>query len=301
VLFSSYPGDTELQGYLKHAIDDGVLSLATYVTTFLQAARSPDLHTVATLDLLCQVALEAHYRSEMAPIGSVVSFAETPATILNKIQDAMALLRTTYTLPISPFHQLNNSASQLTALLLSCVSDFSQISNTQAAMLYTDVNDLLTSYQLETEIRPMLETFGFSLSLSMGDDVKAAREAQMIQSMQLSMGKTDVQGSDSDIITFGLTFHEWVGYFFRTTRVRIDRLQIYQRGHDYGVGSTNDAVSTLIAILRWTAWTPRVFYTQLLTTAFMCLAQNPTTSSIWRIFIIGRVSTNGTRTRDDIE
>ncbi|KAL9716176.1 hypothetical protein Ac2012v2_000621 [Leucoagaricus gongylophorus] len=209
----------------------------------------------------------------MAPIGSVVSFAETPATILNKIQDAMALLRTTYTLPISPFHQLNISASQLTALLLSCVSDFSQISNTQAAMLYTDVNDLLTSYQLETEIRPMLETFGFSLSLSMGDDVKAAREAQMIQSMQLSMGKTDVQGSDSDIITFGLTFHEW----------------IYQRGHDYGVGSTNDAVSTLIAILRWTAWTPRVFYTQLLTTAFMCLAQNPTTSSIWRIFIIGRL------------
>ena len=213
MLFSSYPGDPELQGYLKHAIDSGVLSLAVYVATFLQAARSPDLHAVATLDLLCQVALEAHYRSEMAPIGSIVSFSETPASILNKIQDAMALLRTTYTLPISHLHQLTSSASQLTALLLSCVSDFSQISNTQAAMLYTDANELLTSYQLETDLRQMLETFGFSLSLSMGDDVKAAREAQMIQSIQLSMGKTDVQGSDSDVITFGLTFHEWVGHF----------------------------------------------------------------------------------------
>ncbi|KXN89959.1 Mediator of RNA polymerase II transcription subunit 5 [Leucoagaricus sp. SymC.cos] len=209
VLFSSYPGDTELQGYLKYAIRSGMLSLASYVTTFLQASRSPDLHTVATLDLLCQVALEAHYTSGMAPIGSIVSFAETPVTILNKIQDAMALLRTTYTLPISHFHQVTSSASQLTVLLLSCVSDFSQISNTQAAMHYTDANDLLTTYRLEPEVRQMLETFVISLSISMGDDVKAAREAQMIQSMQLSMGKTDTQGSDSDVITFGLIFHQW--------------------------------------------------------------------------------------------
>ncbi|KAJ3568067.1 hypothetical protein NP233_g5948 [Leucocoprinus birnbaumii] len=272
VLFSSYPGDSELQGYLKHAIHNGVLSLATYVTTFLQAARSPDLHTVATLDLLCRVALEAHYESGMAPIGSVVSFSETPATILNKIQDAMALYRTTFTLPMSHFHQLTHSASQLTALLLSCISDFSQISNTQAAILYTDANDL-SGYDLDTNLRQMLETFIFSLSLSMGDDMKAAREAQMIQSMQLSMGKTDVQGSDSDVITFSLVLHQW----------------IHQRGHDYGLGSTNDAVAVLIAIFRWTAWTPRVFYTQLLTATLMCLAQNPRTSTIWRSFIVGRL------------
>jgi mediator of RNA polymerase II transcription subunit 5 len=147
----------------------------------------------------------------MAPIGSIVSFTETSVTILNKMQDAMALLRTTYTLPISHFHQVTSSASQLIALLLSCISDFSQISNTQAAMHYTDANDLLTSYRLESDVRQMLETFVFSLSISMGDDVKAAREAQMIQSMQLSMGKTDVQGSDSDVITFSLIFHQWVG------------------------------------------------------------------------------------------
>ncbi|KAF5355994.1 hypothetical protein D9756_003825 [Leucocoprinus leucothites] len=278
VLFSSYPGDSELQGYLKYAIHSGMLSLATYVTTFLQAARSPDLHAVSTLDLLCRVALEAYYASGMAPIGSVVSFAETPATILNKIQDAIALLRTAITLPISHFHQLTSSASQLTTLLLSCVSDFSQISNTQAAVLYTDANDLHSSLlhsslRFETNLHQMLETFCFSLSLSMGDDMKAAREAQMIQSMQLGMGKTDVQGSDSDVITFSLVFHQW----------------IHQRGHDYGVGSANDAVAVLIATLRWTAWTPRVFYTQLLTTALMCLTQNPGMSTIWRAFIVGRL------------
>lgn len=196
-----------------------MLSLATYVTTFLQAARSPDLHTVATLDLLCRVALEAHYASGMSPIGSIVSYTETPATVLNKIQDAVALLRTAYTLPVSHFHQsVTASASQLLVLLLSCVSDLSQISNTQAAMHYADANDLLMmNYRLEPEVRQMLESFVIALSISMGDDVKAAREAQMIQSMQLSTGKADVQGSDADVITFSLVFHQWV-CFSQTNR-----------------------------------------------------------------------------------
>ncbi|KAF9453745.1 hypothetical protein P691DRAFT_693777 [Macrolepiota fuliginosa MF-IS2] len=273
-LFSSYPGDSELQGYLKYAVRSGELSLATYVTVFLQAARSPDLHTVATLNLLCHVALDAHYESGMPTIGSIVSYTETPVTILNKIQDAVALLRTAYTLPISHFHQLIHSASQLLVLLLHCVSDLSQISNTQAAMHYTSANDfLMMEYRLEPDVRTMLEGFIFTLSILMGDDVKAAREAQMIQSMQLSTGKNDVQGSDADVITFSLIFHQWIN----------------QRGHDYGVGCTNDAVAVLIAILRWTAWTPTVFYTQLLTTALMCLAQNPGKSIVWRAFIVGRL------------
>lgn len=210
-LFSSYPGDSELQGYLKHAIQSGILSLATYITTFLQAARSPDLHAVATLDLLCRVALEAHYASGMTPIGSIVFYAESPVTTLNKIQDALALLRTAYSLPISPFHQVTSSASQLLVLLLSCISDLSQISNAQAAMHYADANDLLMMhYRLEPDVRQMLENFVIALSISMGDDVKAAREAQMIQSMQLNLGKTDVQSSDADVITFGLILHQWV-------------------------------------------------------------------------------------------
>lgn len=202
---------------MKYAIDSGMLSLATYVTTFLQAARSPDLHTVSTLDLLCRVALEAHYASGMTAIGSIVSYAETPAAVLNKIHDALALLRTAYTLPISHFHQpVTASASQLLVFLLSCVSDLSQISNTQAAMHYADANDLLmTNYNLASDVRQMLESFVIALSISMGDDVKAAREAQMIQSMQLSTGKTDVQSSDTDTVTFSLLFHQWVGVFGR--------------------------------------------------------------------------------------
>ncbi|XP_006454397.1 hypothetical protein AGABI2DRAFT_214397 [Agaricus bisporus var. bisporus H97] len=254
-----------------------MLSLATYVSTFLQAARSSELHTASTLDLLCRVALDAHYSSGLSPIGSIVSFTETPVTILNTIHDAMELLRASYTeLSISHSHQIISSASELLVLLLSCVSDYSQIPHAQAAMHYTNAHRLLTiPYRLEPEVRQMLESYLVALSISMGDDTKAAEEAQMIQSMQLTLGKPDVQGSGRDIITFGLMLHQWVD----------------QRGHDYEVGCTNDAIATLIAILRWTAWTPTVFYTQLLTTAFMCLAQSAGMSIVWKAFIVGRLPT----------
>lgn len=189
-----------------------MLSLATYVSTFLQAARSSELHTASTLDLLCRVALDAHYSSGLSPIGSIVSFTETPVTILNTIHDAMELLRASYTeLSISHSHQIISSASELLVLLLPCVSDYSQIPHAQAAMHYSNAHRLLTiPYRLEPEVRQMLESYLVALSISMGDDTKAAEEAQMIQSMQLTLGKPDVQGSGRDIITFGLMLHQWV-------------------------------------------------------------------------------------------
>lgn len=212
VLYRSYPGDPDLQKYLKYAIQEQMISVAVFVATLLQAARSPELHTPATLDMLCRVALEAHYSSGLPPMGSFVSYLESPIVVLGTVQDALALLRTAHSLPMSPFHQLTTSASELVILLLSCVTDISQVSTAQAMVHFADANDMLQTLRLSPDVRQVLETFVVSLSLLIGDDAKAAREAQMMHTIQLALGKGDILGpsSETDIITCGLVLHHLV-------------------------------------------------------------------------------------------
>ncbi|KAG5648052.1 hypothetical protein DXG03_007087 [Asterophora parasitica] len=169
----------EMREYLKHAIQDGSLSISAFVSTLLQAARSPELHEPATLDNVCRVALDAHYSSGLAPIGSVVPYDESPLAVLATVQDALALLRTAHSLPMSHFHQLTTSASELMILLLTCVSDFTQISTAQAMLYYADVCDLVQNFRLTQDVRQVLDGYTFQLGLVMGDDAKAAREAQV--------------------------------------------------------------------------------------------------------------------------
>ena len=212
MLYRSYPGDLDLQAYLTFAIQDGSLSVAVFVGTLLQAARSPELHAPTTLDPLCRIALDAHYYSGLPPVGSVVPYGESPITVLGTVQDALALLRTAHSLPMSPFHQLTTSASELVILLLSCVSDISQVSTAQAMVHFADANSLLQNFRLAADVRQVLETFVLSLSLLLGDDAKAAREAQIMHTLQLALGKGDIFGvsSNTDIITFGLVLHHSV-------------------------------------------------------------------------------------------
>jgi mediator of RNA polymerase II transcription subunit 5 len=192
-----------------------MLLVATFVASFLQAARSPELHNAATLDILCRIALEAHYSSGMPPIGSVVSYSESPIVVLGTIQDALALLRTAYSIHPSYSRQLISSASELVILLSSCVTDMSQISTAQAMVHFADTNDMLQTLRLSPDVRQVLETFVMSLSLIIGDDAKAAREAQMMQSLQLVLGKNDLLGpsSDADTVTCGLLLHHLVSTF----------------------------------------------------------------------------------------
>ena len=82
VLYRSYPGDPGLQDYLKAAIQDGILPVSTFVSTLLQAARSPELHIPATLDTLCRIALDFHYSSGQPPLGSVVPASASVTVIL---------------------------------------------------------------------------------------------------------------------------------------------------------------------------------------------------------------------------
>ena len=219
VLYRSYPGDPGLQEYLKTAVQDGILPLSTFVATLLQAARSPELHIPATLNTLCRIALDAHYASGHPPIGSIVPFSESSIVTLATVQDALALLRTAHTLSISHFHQLTASASNLVILLLSCVSDLSQLSTAQAMVYFNQVSFLLTHYRLSPQVRQVLDSFVVSLTLLIGDDAKAAREAQMMQNMQFALGKGDISGpnSDGDMTTLGLILNTMVTFpfFFR--------------------------------------------------------------------------------------
>ncbi|CDO76644.1 hypothetical protein BN946_scf184868.g58 [Trametes cinnabarina] len=282
VLFRDYPGDPSLQAYIKQAIEDSILSLPIFLTTFLAAAQSPDLHNAATLDMLCRVILDHHYASGMPTIGSLVSYGEPTSRLMNTIQNAMALLRTAYNLPMSHFHQLTTSASELLILLLSCVTDVSQIPTTQATMHFVDANELLQNPRLPAEARSVLEAFAFSLSLLLGDDAKVAREAQMMHTLQHALGKSDAvlgASSETDIVTCTLLLNHL----------------IIHRATDFGSGDGQHAVAILVALLRWSSWSPATFYSQLIISALTCLAQSigptgPTrTSSIWRAFTIGRL------------
>ena len=214
ILYRSYPADPGLQLYLKAAIQDGILPVSAFVATLLQAARSPELHIPATLNTLCRIALDAHYSSGRPPIGSIVPFSEPSLVTLATVHDALALLRTAHTLSISHFHQLTTSASELVILLLSCLSDLSQLSTAQAMVYFNQVNFLLTHYRLSSDVRQMLDSFVVSLTLLIGDDAKAAREAQMMQNLQFALGKGDISGpnSDSDITTLGLMLNTMVTF-----------------------------------------------------------------------------------------
>ncbi|KAI0830678.1 mediator complex subunit Med5-domain-containing protein [Trametes gibbosa] len=284
VLFRHYPGDPTLQAYLRQAIQDGVLSLPTFLTTFLAAALSPNLRDASTLDMLCRVVLEQHYASGMPTIGSLVPYGEPVSRLLNTIQNSMSLLHTAHELPAGHFHQmqLTTSASMLLVLLIACLGDPAQlnISTPQALMHFAQANDLLQNPRLDHDVRPVLESFAISLHLLAGDDARVAREAQI---MHLNAGKGDSailsSSSEADIVTCSLVLNHL----------------IFNRASDFGSGDGPRAVAILAALLRWSSWTPVTFYSQLLISALTCLAQSLSStgpsraSSIWRAFTIGRL------------
>ncbi|EKM61173.1 uncharacterized protein PHACADRAFT_134473 [Phanerochaete carnosa HHB-10118-sp] len=279
-LFRNYPGDPALNAYLQYTIQDGILSLATFISTFLSAARSLELQNVSTLDMLCRLALECHYSSGMPPIGSVVSFTQPLPVVFSTVLDATALLRIAHTLPQTHLHQLTNSASELLILLLSTVGDVSQIPTPLGIMFLQDMAEMTPAgFRLSPATRHVLDQFTFALHNAIGDD--AARETQMMHTLQLTFGKGDaVSGTSSgkDIITCGLLLHNLVTH----------------RASHFGSGDGRRAIVLLVALVRWTAWTPATFYTQLMQSAVACFSQatshsSSRTAALWRAFIVGRL------------
>lgn len=280
-LYRLYPADPTLREYLQLALSDKILSNAVFVSTFIRAARDPELQNGTTLDMLCRLALNAHYTSGLSPTESIIPLADSQVSVLSKVQDALALLRIAHSLPPSNFHHLVLSASELAILLLSCVTDMSQVTAAQAMIYLGDANDVLHSLRLSPELRQVLEGFVLSLSLLMGDDAKAVRDAQMLHTMQLTMGKNDVLGAnvETDTITCGLLLQSLMAC----------------RTSDFGAGSDLEAVAVMTGTLRWTSWAPNVFCTQLLVAALTCVAQSSakddheSSFSLWRAFVVGRL------------
>ncbi|OCB85645.1 hypothetical protein A7U60_g7295 [Sanghuangporus baumii] len=229
--------------------------------------------------MLCRLIQEEHYASALPPEQSLLS-AQNASTskVLDLVNGALGFLRVSYTLPTSSFHNPIPSTSQLVMLLLSCVSDMTSVTTAQARQLFLEVNETLQMIQLDGELRAVLESFALSLSMILGDDAKMAQELQQTQSLQLSLGKGDVFGpnSQTDIVTCSLML----------------RSLVENRTTPFGSGAPM-AVVVLVTAFRWSSWTPRVFYTQLLLAAVSILAQNSThhgSELIWRSFIMTRLT-----------
>ncbi|KIL70756.1 hypothetical protein M378DRAFT_183349 [Amanita muscaria Koide BX008] len=275
VLYRTYPGDPDLQKYLRYAVDSGMLSVSTFTSTFLSAARSSELHTAGTLHSLCRISIDAHYASGST---AILSPTEQLSKMMNTIQDGLALLRTAQSLPMAHSAQLTSSASELLMLLLAYISDnVSQIPTRQATVFLSEANELLQTFRLLPDVRQMLETFVLSLSLFIGDEAKAATEAQLLHTLHYAgpFNRGDGIGSsaDADIVTFSLILHHLVTY----------------RGHRFGSGSGNDPVALLVSVYRWTSWTPTMFYTQLFVAALTCMSQSLANTLMWKAFIVGRL------------
>lgn len=208
-----FPADILLCSYLKCALHThDLLSLPVLLSTFIEASASENLHDTTTLDMLCHLIQEEYYATGLPPDQSFFS-ADTPLSlILQTISGSLNLLRTAHGLPRSPFHNVIASSSQLTLLLLPCVGNRSTVSASEAMVYYSEVLDILQIPDLSNELRDALGRLGNQLSTIWGDDVKLSQEAQLLQRIQLSMGKGDIIGSnsESDLITCSLLLRQLV-------------------------------------------------------------------------------------------
>ncbi|KAI0067732.1 hypothetical protein BV25DRAFT_1819150 [Artomyces pyxidatus] len=280
VLFSSYPGDSTLQGYIREAIQQGLLSLAIFVATFLQAARSPELHNATTLDTLCRIAVESPLSSASSSATAALVFSEGADAILSTIRDALVLLRTAYTLPTSHFHRLLESVGELLMVLLNTFMDSGKCSSTQAIACIDDAKGILQLFPLNQDVREALEHFVVSLTLVAEEDPTATREVQMMHNIQSSLAKGDVlaPGSDTDEVSCGLILYHLV----------------LDRSKNYGSGDTAHATALLVATFRVTSRPVTKFYAQLFLSAIEHLLQDLSHVarmphvSLWRSFVIGR-------------
>ncbi|EIW86647.1 hypothetical protein CONPUDRAFT_141107, partial [Coniophora puteana RWD-64-598 SS2] len=280
-LLINYPAEPTLETYLREAVNSALVSRPVFAAAFLQGARSPELHDPTTLDHLCSIVLESHYASGLPPLGSLVSLTDPQPVNIATVQDVLSLYRFSQTVPPSAFHRLPAHATELAVLMLSCVNDVSELSTAQAMVYYGELNEILHSCRPPTDLREALDTYGMSLSLLIGDDAKAAREAQMMHSMQLSLVKEDAVDSktESNVVPCGMLLQHLV----------------IHRSTEFGSGNDSGAVAMMIAVLRWTGWTPAVYYTQLLLAALVSVSQstqgvnNDKSFFLWRAFVVGRL------------
>jgi mediator of RNA polymerase II transcription subunit 5 len=304
VLYQSYPADPGLNSYLKAAIQDGILPLPVYVSTFLDAftVTRTQLNAEATLDFLCDLAVTMHEESGHLPLGSLVSSSEDSLHILLNVQRCLGLIDWAYSMPLTRRSQkLRQNSGKLMVHLLSCVNDMSQVTIADAWEQMNVVTSVLQKPELERGVREHLDSLSMNLAMILQDEPKAAREAQMLQSMQMAKGDVGGPNSENDVITLGLLWQYLVRpsrfedmlrltLFMTIVALLCVLLQVTHRAHEFGAGSTKQAVALILSHWRSSSWPPQVFYAQVFISAFTCVASNIGNPLIWKAFTVGRVS-----------
>lgn len=163
--------------------------------------------------MLCRLIQEEYYASGLPADKILIQVDEVSISkALEIIRDALDLLRTAFTLPSSPFHNPVTSASQLVRLLLSGIGNMNALSTSDAMVHYANALEVMQQLELDADVRAALEGFALSLNMILGDDAKMAQEAQMMHTLQMSLGKGDVSGpnSQSDLVSCSLILRHLV-------------------------------------------------------------------------------------------
>lgn len=183
------------------------------MTTFLLAARSPDLHDPATLDMLCRIAIESHFSSGLLlSSSSVISFTESPDGILTSIRNALELLKTAHSLPISHFHRLIESVGYLVTLLTSSFTDISKVPRAQAMACAEEIREAQQMFSLSQDVREALAVFAHHLDIWNDGSSTPILEMPPMHTVQPSLGKGDIlaPGTESDVVTCSLMLYHLV-------------------------------------------------------------------------------------------
>ena len=180
-----------------------LLPVSTYVATFLQAVKSPDLQTPATIEMLCRIAVDSHYSSGKSGLGSIIAFGEPSAAVLERLRDGFSLLQIACSLPAPHFHRVTQAASELVALLLSCI-DVTKINLNDSMLVYSQVS-AVAGLPLPPLLIQQLGRFDIALNLNIMDksDDKIARGGPLTHDLGMSLGPGIVPESlpDTDVIT----------------------------------------------------------------------------------------------------
>lgn len=282
MLFEYYPGDAVLQAYLKEAIQNRLVSLPTFTSTFLLAARSRALREPGTLNLLCKTIQEAHLWSDPSASPATL-LPEDPDLALGTVRDALELLRATYD-PMLPAHHFQRVVAPVGGLVLSLTSptpNFASASGALALECIQSIKDiLLHTFALDQNLRQPLENLALSLSLFLGENSGLTSRGSGYRTRS-SLGQVDILGPglENDITTCSLLLFQLI----------IDRAKSYGSGHEA------HATALLVSTFRTTAWPLQRFLTQLFQSAVACLSTDLSHMtgkrplSLWNAFIAGRL------------
>ncbi|KAI0274635.1 hypothetical protein BC834DRAFT_2384 [Gloeopeniophorella convolvens] len=282
MLFEYYPGDTVLQAYLKEAIQNKLISLVTFVSTFLQAARSRALRDPATLYLVCRTIQEARLWSEAAS-SSAPLLSEDPNLALETVRDALELLRAAFD-PMLPAQHFQRVVGSVGSLVLSLINPTPNVVNASGALALECIENikdlLLHPYALEQNLKQSLENLAVSLSFFL-DDHSSLTSRGSLSGARSSLGQADIlgPGQDNDITTCSLLLSQ----------------MIMDRGGAYGSGHEAHVTALIVTAFRTNGLPLPKFLLQLLQAAIACLMQDLSLStnkrqlSLWNAFVAGRL------------